>query len=230
MGKEAYSIISQGRVDEILNAKPIDRRQIIEESAGVLKYKKRKAESLNKLDQTEDNLTRVEDILYDLEGRVEPLKEEAAVAKEYKTLSQQMKHSDIVVTVHDINQYTNDNQQLDQRLNDLKGQQAAKESDKQSLSQKIQQYKGERQQIDNDVESMNYQLVKATEAFEKYTGQLNVLEERKKNQSETNARYEEEQENLNELLENIINEQTEAKSALETLKRNKKNLMVLFVN
>ena len=51
-------------MDEILNAKPIDRRQIIEESAGVLKYKKRKAESLNKLDQTEDNLTRVEDILY----------------------------------------------------------------------------------------------------------------------------------------------------------------------
>lgn len=224
LGKEAYSIISQGRVDEILNAKPIDRRQIIEESAGVLKYKKRKAESLNKLDQTEDNLTRVEDILYDLEGRVEPLKEEAAVAKEYKTLSQQMKHSDIVVTVHDIDQYTNDNQQLDQRLNDLKSQQAAKEADKKSLVQKIQQYKSERQQIDNDVESMNYQLVKATEAFEKYTGQLKVLEERKKNQSETNARYEEEQENLNELLENIINEQTEAKSVFETLKEKQKEL------
>ncbi|TBW82232.1 chromosome segregation protein SMC, partial [Staphylococcus epidermidis] len=78
LGKEAFSIISQGRVDEILNAKPIDRRQIIEESAGVLKYKKRKAESVQKLDQTEDNLSRVEDILYDLEGRVEPLKEEAA--------------------------------------------------------------------------------------------------------------------------------------------------------
>ena len=72
LGKEAFSIISQGRVDEILNAKPIDRRQILEES-GVLKYKKRK-ESLQKLDHTEDNLTRVEDILYDLEGRVEPLK------------------------------------------------------------------------------------------------------------------------------------------------------------
>ena len=62
LGKEAYSIISQGRV-YVLNAKPIDRHQIIEESAGVLKYKKREAESLNKLDQTEDNLTRVEDIL-----------------------------------------------------------------------------------------------------------------------------------------------------------------------
>ena len=78
-------------MDEILNAKPIDRRQIIEESAGVLKYKKRKAESVQKLDQTEDNLSRVEDILYDLEGRVEPLKEEAAIAKEYKQLSSEMK-------------------------------------------------------------------------------------------------------------------------------------------
>lgn len=224
LGKEAYSIISQGRVDEILNAKPIDRRQIIEESAGVLKYKKRKAESLNKLDQTEDNLTRVEDILYDLEGRVEPLKEEAAIAKEYKTLSHQMKHSDIVVTVHDIDQYTNDNRQLDQRLNDLQGQQANKEADKQRLSQQIQQYKGKRHQLDNDVESLNYQLVKATEAFEKYTGQLNVLEERKKNQSETNARYEEEQENLIELLENISNEISEAQDTYKSLKSKQKEL------
>lgn len=190
-------------MDEILNAKPIDRRQIIEESAGVLKYKNVKAESLNKLDQTEDNLTRVEDILYDLEGH-RTSKEEAAIAKEYKTLSHQMKHSDIVVTVHDIDQYTNDNRQLDQRLNDLQGQQANKEADKQRLSQQIQQYKGKRHQLDNDVESLNYQLVKATEAFEKYTGQLNVLEERKKNQSETNARYEEEQENLIELFRKYI--------------------------
>ncbi|MEJ7420215.1 hypothetical protein WL546_13275, partial [Staphylococcus warneri] len=80
---------------------PIDRRQILEESAGVLKYKKRKAESVQKLDQTEDNLTRVEDILYDLEGRVEPLKEEAAIAKEYLQLTKEMKESDVIVTVYD---------------------------------------------------------------------------------------------------------------------------------
>ncbi|MBR7518777.1 hypothetical protein KC217_24240, partial [Mycobacterium tuberculosis] len=77
----------------------INRRQIIEESAGVLKYKKRKAESIQKLDHTEDNLNRVEDILYDLEGRVEPLKEEAAIAKEYKQLSKEMEQSDVIVTV-----------------------------------------------------------------------------------------------------------------------------------
>lgn len=135
LGKEAFSIISQGRVDEILNAKPIDRRQIIEESAGVLKYKKRKAESINKLDHTEDNLTRVEDILYDLEGRVEPLKEEAAIAKEYQQLSKQMEQSDVIVTVHDIDQYNEDNTQLDQRLNELKSQQADKEAQQAQVNQ-----------------------------------------------------------------------------------------------
>ena len=133
-------------------------------------------------------------------------------------------------TVHDIDQYTNDNRQLDQRLNDLQGQQANKEADKQRLSQQIQQYKGKRHQLDNDVESLNYQLVKATEAFEKYTGQLNVLEERKKNQSETNARYEEEQENLIELLENISNEISEAQDTYKSLKSKQKNSMLSFVN
>src|SRR5699024_4345981 len=117
LGKEAFSIISQGRVDEILNAKPIDRRQILEESAGVLKYKKRKATSVQKLDQTEDNLTRVEDILFDLEGRVEPLREEAAIAKEYKHLSSEMEKSDVLVTVYDIGQYNQNIYELDENLN-----------------------------------------------------------------------------------------------------------------
>lgn len=129
LGK-AFSIISQGRVDEILNAKPIDRRQILEESAGVLKYKKRKAESLQKLDHTEDNLTRVEDILYDLEGRVEPLKAEASIAKEYLKLSEEMKQSDVIVTVNDIDQYSEDNRQLDQKLNDLKANKRIKKQNK----------------------------------------------------------------------------------------------------
>ncbi|CAD7360033.1 chromosome segregation protein SMC [Staphylococcus schleiferi] len=124
LGKEAFSIISQGKVDEVLNAKPIDRRQIIEESAGVLKYKKRKEASLEKLDDTEINLTRVEDILYDLEGRVEPLKEEASIAKEYLQLSQTLEQSDIRVTVHDIQSYQKQIETHDATLNELKSTQA----------------------------------------------------------------------------------------------------------
>ena len=224
LGKEAFSIISQGRVDEILNAKPIDRRQIIEESAGVLKYKKRKAESINKLDHTEDNLTRVEDILYDLEGRVEPLKEEATIAKEYQQLSKQMEQSDVIVTVHDIDQYNEDNTQLDQRLNELKSQQADKEAQQAQVNQLLQKYKGERQQVDYDIEKLNYELVKTTEAYEQLAGKLNVLEERKKNQSETNARYEEELENLNAQMKTIEHDKHQNEETLNELKDKQKHL------
>ncbi|MFH4927193.1 chromosome segregation protein SMC [Staphylococcus cohnii] len=224
LGKEAFSIISQGRVDEILNAKPIDRRQILEESAGVLKYKKRKATSVQKLDQTEDNLTRVEDILFDLEGRVEPLREEAAIAKEYKHLSNEMEKSDVLVTVYDIEQYNQNIYELDENLNRLKSQQASKDAEKVQHTQSLNQYKSERQQLDETIESLNFKLVKATEEVEKFAGQLNVLEERKKNQSQTNARFEEEQESLKTQVTNIKQEQAEVKDQIKHLKSKQTDL------
>ncbi|PHK50708.1 chromosome segregation protein SMC [Staphylococcus edaphicus] len=224
LGKEAFSIISQGRVDEILNAKPVDRRQILEESAGVLKYKKRKATSVQKLDQTEDNLSRVEDILYDLEGRVEPLREEAAIAKEYKHLSKEMEKSDVLVTVHDIKQYNDNINELDDNLNHLKSQQASKDAEKVQHTHSLNKYKTERQQLDERIESLNVQLVKATEDVEKFTGQLNVLEERKKNQSETNARFEEEQDSLLNQTENLSKEKTEVQVEIDRLKAQQKDL------
>lgn len=224
LGKEAFSIISQGRVDEILNAKPIDRRQILEESAGVLKYKKRKATSVQKLDQTEDNLTRVEDILFDLEGRVEPLREEAAIAKEYKHLSSEMEKSDVLVTVYDIGQYNQNIFELDENLNRLKSQQASKDAEKAQHTQSLNQYKSERQQLDEKIESLNFKLVKATEEVEKFAGQLNVLEERKKNQSQTNARFEEEQESLETQVTNLKQEQSEVKEQIKQLKTKQNDL------
>ena len=84
------------------------------------------------------------------------------------------------MTVHDIDQYTQDNSQLDEQLNDLKGKQANKEAEQSQINQLLQKYKGQRQELDQSIERLNYELVKATEEFEKYSGQLNVLEERKR--------------------------------------------------
>lgn len=111
---------------------------------------------------------------------VEPLKEEAAIAKEYQQLSKQMEQSDVIVTVHDIDQYNEDNRQLDNRLNELKSQQADKEAQQAQINQLLQKFKGERQQIDHDIEKLNYELVKTTETYEQLAGKLNVLEERKR--------------------------------------------------
>ena len=117
-----------------------------------------------------------------------------------------MKQSDVIVTVNDIDQYSEDNRQLDQKLNDLKSQQADKEAKQAQINKYIQKQKSQRQQIDNDIEQLNYNLIKATEEYEKFTGRLNVLEERKRNQSETNARFEEELDNLHQELKNAHNE------------------------
>ena len=89
-----------------------------------------------------------------------------------------MKQSDVIVTVNDIDQYSEDNRQLDQKLNDLK-KQADKEAKQAQINKYIQKQKSQRQQIDNDIEQLNYNLIKATEEYEKFTGRLNVLEETK---------------------------------------------------
>ena len=86
-----------------------------------------------------------------------------------------MKHSDVVVTVHDINQYDEDNRRLDERLNHLKSQQAEKEGQKAQFNQYLQKQKAQRQKIEKDIEHANIDLITTTEEYEKFTGKLNVL-------------------------------------------------------
>ncbi len=101
-GANAFNIISQGNVTDIVNSKSSDRRIIFESAAGVLKYKKRKEESLKKLDKTEENLTRIKLITNELEKTVEPLKEQSQVAKKYLELKSELENIDIALIVDDI--------------------------------------------------------------------------------------------------------------------------------
>ena len=102
LGREGLSIISQGKVDEILSLKPEDRRGLIEEAAGIIKYKYRKREAERKLKDTEDHLVRVTDIISELEERVGPLGEQAEKAKQYKTGKEELDQLELSLEVHDI--------------------------------------------------------------------------------------------------------------------------------
>lgn len=102
LGKEAFSIISQGKVEEILSAKPEDRRTIFEEAAGVLKYKTRKKKAEIKLAETEENLNRVQDILYELNAQIEPLKMQASIAKDYLDKKEELKQHEVALLAHEI--------------------------------------------------------------------------------------------------------------------------------
>ena len=97
IGRDGYSMIGQGRIDEILSAKSEDRRQVFEEAAGIVKYKARKNDAQRRMDNTTQNLTRVEDILAELEERVEPLKKQSEEAREYLSLRDEHKTLDINV-------------------------------------------------------------------------------------------------------------------------------------
>ena len=102
LGKDGFSIISQGRVDEILNSKPEERRAIFEEAAGVLKYKKRKKKAEANLLETEENLNRVRDILHELENQLEPLKIQASVARNYLAKKEELEQYEVGLIVYEI--------------------------------------------------------------------------------------------------------------------------------
>ena len=91
LGRDSFSIISQGKVEEIFNSKPEERRAIFEEAAGVLKYKTRRKETETKLQQTQDNLDRLEDIIYELDNQIKPLEKQAATARKFMDLDGQRK-------------------------------------------------------------------------------------------------------------------------------------------
>ena len=102
LGREAFSIISQGKVEEILNSKAEERRVIFEEAAGVIKYKTRKKKAESKLTETQENLNRVNDILHELEGQIEPLKIQASMAKDYLEQKEALEKIEVSVTVYEI--------------------------------------------------------------------------------------------------------------------------------
>ena len=118
LGREGLSIISQGKVDEILSLKPEDRRGLIEEAAGIIKYKYRKREAERKLKDTEEHLVRVEDIITELDERVGPLGEQAEKAKQYHAGKEELDRLELSMEVHDIAR----NQMQEKHLLDKKQQ------------------------------------------------------------------------------------------------------------
>ncbi len=116
LGREGYSIIGQGKIDEILSNKSEDRRRIFEEAAGITKYKYRKNEAEKKLEKTKDNLTRVNDIMSELSGQLEPLRIQSEKAKKYLTLRDELRVIDVSVSVASIVKHRAELVEIDRRL------------------------------------------------------------------------------------------------------------------
>lgn len=190
LGKEAFSIISQGKVEEILSSKAEERRSIFEEAAGVLKYKTRKKKAENKLFETQDNLNRVEDILHELESQVEPLKMQASIAKDYLGKKDELEKIEIALTAYDIEELHQKWEALKQKVEKAKDEEMASSSAIQAKEAKIEEARDKIQALDESVDELQQVLLLTSEELEKLEGRKEVLKERKKNASQNRAQLE----------------------------------------
>ncbi|WP_203362278.1 chromosome segregation protein SMC [Bacillus sp. REN10] len=181
LGKEAFSIIGQGKVEEILNSKPEDRRAIFEEAAGVLKYKVRKRKAEQKLTETQENLNRVQDILYELESQVEPLRIQASMAKDYLEKKEELKTYDIASIVHDIDQLHAEWERLKESFTLHQQKEMQLSANLQSKEASTAALRDQITALDESVNDLQTVLLAASEELEKLEGRKQVLKERKKN-------------------------------------------------
>ena len=177
IGKEGYSIIGQGQIDKILSGKPEERRELFDEAAGIVKFKRRKAIAQKKLEDEEANLVRVRDILSELEKQVGPLERQSKAAREYLRLKEQLK-------ICDANQFLMENGQI-------RGQLAQTEQQKKILSEDLEASKGQEEQLKKEYDRLEAEISRAEaetaasrEALNRETvlkgsleGRINVLKE-----------------------------------------------------
>ena len=221
IGKDGYSIIGQGKIDEILSNKSEDRRHIFEEAAGIVKYRTRKQESEKKMEQTKLNLLRINDILTEIEGNIEPLKAQSEKAKQYLNLREELKNIEVGLFVYNINTYK---EKLEQIIKDeeIMTSQRNTENEKltsiQSLKDSLKQ---ELDEITTQIEQMQNIGFESTNKIEKINSEIGISKERIQNNITNKERLESEIKELRIRIQELQEEEKQRQEKKANLFQNK---------
>jgi chromosome segregation protein len=177
---DSYSIIGQGKIAEILKGRPLDRRAIIEEAAGVLKYKKRKEETMRKLDNTNDNLEKVNLVIQELEVNVNPLREQAEIAKKYVEYKEELKGIEIALLASDINNINNTYSESKERLEKSNEELLTLDNSNSVDSSKLESLKTKNIKLDEDISKSSDELIRTNSELAELETKKQVISERKK--------------------------------------------------
>ncbi len=228
IGKDGYSIIGQGKIDEILSNKSEDRRHIFEEAAGIVKYRTRKQESEKKLEHTKLNLLRINDILSEIEANIEPLKGQSEKAKKYLNLREELKSIEIGLFIYNINKYKKDLEEIvkdEEIFKDEHNEEAKKLENIKSLKEQL---KVEIDEITNTIEKMSNLGFESQKEIEMLNSDINVAKTRITNNEENSKRFEKEIEEfetrINELEEEIKQKQEKRTNLKENKEKFEKEL------
>ncbi len=218
IGKDSLSMISQGNVSYFAEAKPSERRVIFEEAAGVAKYKKRKNESVSKLYRTQENIDRVNDIVYELEKQVNPLKRAAKKAKRYQEKKDRLHTIEIAVLVHLIDKLTKEIEQLENNLFDLQTQSSLKETAIHVNETSMIQDKEQTSKLDREIASLQEELMSVVNEIQTLETRKIELDERRKYELEVGD-VQQKSEQLSSLLYEAKLEYDDRLLRKETLKK-----------
>ena len=201
IGKEGYSIIGQGQIDQILSSKPEDRRNLFDEAAGIVKFKARKETALKKLEEEKINLTRLSDILSELEKQIGPLEKQSEVAKEF------LKYRERLKTL-DVNMFLVENksqkQQLEETEKNYEIASKALEEAKVTYAETKEKYESiqtQLEEIDRQIDEARAKITDSSVKKEKLEGQIGILNEKIKSATENDAHFRKREKDEREKLE-----------------------------
>ncbi len=221
IGKDGYSIIGQGKIDEILSNKSEDRRHIFEEAAGIVKYRVRKAESEKKLEHTKLNLLRINDILAEIETNIEPLKIQAEKAKKYLNLREELKNIEIGLFLYNIEKYKKELEDIVKDEEIYKNQCNDEEGRLERIKALKEELKSEIDHITESIEEMSNLGFESKKEIEMLNSDINVSNTRIENNKQNKERFEKEIEELTARTKELEEEKKQKEEKKENLKQNR---------
>ena len=190
IGNDSFNIISQGNIESIINAKPQDRRVILESAAGVLKYKTRKQESLRKLEKTKDNIEKVDLVINELEENVTSLKEQSELAKKYVGYKDELEDLEIALTTYDITALNKEYERISKEIKELEAEKEQLEFKNSTDTSAIEKLKVDLMHLEEEINAKNSEFIRINEELSKLNSQKTLFLERQD--------YEVDEERLNE--------------------------------
>ena len=207
IGKDGYSIIGQGRVDEILSSKSEERRNIFEEASGIMKYKVRKIEAEKKLELTKQNLVRINDIINELETQLEPLRQQSDVAKRYLNLRDTLKELEINVYIENISKYKEKIKEFEEVYVSIKDNIDSDNKKLEEITLLNQKKLALLKELENKLDNSRQEFYNLENSLEKSNSEIKLNDEKKNNLSSNISRLDSEIEEIEEKLTGISKEE-----------------------
>ena len=210
IGKEGYSIIGQGQIDKILSGKPEERRELFDEAAGIVKFKRRKVAAQKKLEDEKQNLVRVNDILSELEKQIGPLEKQSEVAKVYLKKKEELKTLDVNVFLLENVRLQEQLASADEKYHIASGDLETTSAQYEKIKEEYEQIQGQIELLDETIEQSRSALTDTSVLRGKLEGEINVLKE----QIKSAGSNEEHLKSRQEIVQKEIDEKSEDKAAI----------------